>query len=92
MRNTEKNRTERERTEIGVVKIGATLKFASRPKDGAAWSDLYLSTCLTWVSLRGALHPRQHSFQCPIPPPRKGAAHGGVEGFEVHAIDNQLYL
>ena len=38
---------------------GANLTFASRPKDGAAWSDLYLSTCLTWVALPGALHPPQ---------------------------------
>ena len=37
--------------------ISANLPFASRPKDGAAWSDLYLSTCLTWVTLPGVLHP-----------------------------------
>ena len=42
---------------------GANLVFASRPKDGAAWSDIYLSTCLTWVTLPGALHPRQHNYQ-----------------------------
>ena len=33
------------------------LAFAARPKDGAAWSDIYISTCLTWVTLSGALHP-----------------------------------